>query len=384
MESANILIVEDNTLVAEDCRMSLEGMGYAVTAIVATGEEAVEQAASDPAPDAVLMDIRLRGEMDGIEAAEIIYARRQIPVVFLSAYSDDHLLQRARQAGSFGYLVKPYEERELYAMLEMAIYKAKAERERREKEARLRQAKKLEAIRAMAGGIAHHLNNRLTVVIGNLELAEEYAGANLEALDCIGEAAGAAKEAAELGRFLLTYLGQRGHAAIPVDLSAAIRERVGAHRAEGTENVRWETGLPARGPVVCADPSGLAEVLNALLTNAREAMGGKPKGRVRVSAGISGGPDRETAHIFPAEWEPGAEPLAFLSVADNGGGMDEAAIHRMFDPFFTDKFLGRGLGLAAVLGIVQTVGGCVAVQNRPGEGMTITVYLPMAAKSASG
>jgi signal transduction histidine kinase len=384
LESPRILIVEDNTMVAEDCRLCLASLGYAVSDVVATGEAAVEAAASGAPPDAVLMDIRLRGEMDGIEAAERIYARHQIPVVFLSAYSDDQLLKRARQAGSFGYLVKPFEERELYATLEMAIYKAKAERERREKEARLRQAKKLEAIRAMAGGIAHHLNNRLTVVIGNLELAEESSGADPVALTCIGEALGSAKEAAELGRFLLTYLGQRRRTAIPVDLSALIRERVAAHRSREGGNLRWETETPAGGPVIPADPARLAEVLDALLDNAREAVGGGGEGRVRVSAGISNGPNRATNHLFPADWAPAGEPWAFFSVEDNGTGMEEASIHRMFDPFYTDKFLGRGLGLAIVLGIVQTTGGCVAVRSRPGEGSAVTVYLPLGGESQTG
>ncbi|MFP4420919.1 MAG: sensor histidine kinase [Desulfococcaceae bacterium] len=121
----------------------------------------------------------------------------------------------------------------------------------------------------------------------------------------------------------------------------------------------------------------MKNALKALLTNAREAIPAEREGRVRVSAGISEGMERETGHRFPAEWNAPGEPLAHFSVADNGVGMAENIIHRIFDPFFTDKFLGRGLGLPIVLGIVQTSGGCIAVQSRPGEGSTITVFLPL-------
>lgn len=383
MDPAKILIVEDNTMVAEDCRLSLEALGYAVTSIVATGEEAVEEAESDPPPDAVLMDIRLRGEMDGIEAAERINAHRQIPVVFLSAYSDNQLLQRARKAGSFGFLVKPFEERELFAMLEMAIYKARAERERREMEVRLRQAKKLEAVRTMAGGIAHLLNNRLTVVIGNLEISLEDIAIGEETLNCLHEAEKSALEAAQMGRLLLTYLGKRRRIQIAVDLSSMIRKRIEAHRYAASPNVDWAFDLPTEGPRVQADPTQLAEVLNALLTNARESIAAEPGGKVRISAGILEGMERETGHQFPADWDAAGEPLAYFSVGDNGVGMDENTIHRIFDPFFTDKFLGRGMGLSIVFGIVQTSGGCIAVRSRPGKGTTMTVYLPLKTESDS-
>jgi two-component system, response regulator PdtaR len=136
MDPLRIMVVEDNATVAEDCRESLEELGYSVTSISATGEASIANAERER-PDAILMDIKLRGEMDGIEAAAQIHDRFEIPVVFLSAFSDRDLLRRARQTGSFGYLAKPFRQHELVATLEMAIYKAKAEKERRRLEARL-------------------------------------------------------------------------------------------------------------------------------------------------------------------------------------------------------------------------------------------------------
>ncbi len=127
MKSAKVMLVEDNTTVAEDSRLCLEKLDYTITSIETCGERAIEKAEENH-PDVVLMDIRLRGEMDGIEAADQIFSLFKIPVVFLSAYSDHELLDRAKKAGSFGYLVKPFEVRELYAAIEMALYKSGAEK----------------------------------------------------------------------------------------------------------------------------------------------------------------------------------------------------------------------------------------------------------------
>lgn len=140
MGSAKIMIVEDNTMVAEDCRDCLENLGYTVSSIVASGEEFIEKAASDR-PDAVLMDIQLAHKMDGIDAAEQIYRRLQIPVVFFSPYSDCKVIERAKRVSSFGYIVKPFEERELNATLEMAFHKADAEKELRQLKRELQQVR---------------------------------------------------------------------------------------------------------------------------------------------------------------------------------------------------------------------------------------------------
>ena len=123
------MIVEDESYVARDIKDSLENMGFSVSSITASGEESIERAERER-PDAVLMDIHLRDEMDGIEAAEQIFSRFGIPVVFLTAYTDDQLVERAKKVGSFGYLVKPFEDHELHATIEISLYKARMEAER--------------------------------------------------------------------------------------------------------------------------------------------------------------------------------------------------------------------------------------------------------------
>jgi signal transduction histidine kinase len=126
--ATKVLVVEDENIVAMDLRANLERLGYQVTDTVGTGRDAI-RCAEEQRPDVVLMDIQLRGGMDGTEAAEQIRRQLNIPVVYLTAYSDDATLQRARVTGPFGYLLKPFEERELHIVVEMAVFRHRAQRE---------------------------------------------------------------------------------------------------------------------------------------------------------------------------------------------------------------------------------------------------------------
>jgi diguanylate cyclase (GGDEF)-like protein/PAS domain S-box-containing protein len=137
MEKTRILIVEDEQVVALGLQASLEGLGYAVAARVATGEAAIEKAGA-LRPDLVLMDINLAGGLDGIEAAEQIRAQFDLPIIYLTALSDTATLQRARVSEPFGYILKPFEERELQSNIEMALYKHRLERQLRDSERKFR------------------------------------------------------------------------------------------------------------------------------------------------------------------------------------------------------------------------------------------------------
>jgi PAS domain S-box-containing protein len=139
MDEARVLIVEDERIVALDMQSQLQNMGYAVQEIVSYGEDAVHRVAAGR-PDLVLMDIHLKGEMDGIEAAHRIRTQFDIPVIYLTAFADQDTLDRAKLTAPFGYVLKPFEERELRATIEMALYRHRAERELQAYAARLEKA----------------------------------------------------------------------------------------------------------------------------------------------------------------------------------------------------------------------------------------------------
>lgn len=133
MAKTQILVVEDEHIVAKDIQYRLQGLGYHIPAVASSGEEAVQKA-EETRPDLVLMDIRLKGMMNGVEAAEELRRRFNIPVVYLTAYADDHTLDRAKVTEPFGYILKPFEERELYTCIEVALYKHQMEQKLRESE----------------------------------------------------------------------------------------------------------------------------------------------------------------------------------------------------------------------------------------------------------
>lgn len=150
MAKTRILIVEDEAITAKDIQMTLQDLGYEVAGTAASGEEAIQKAAEHK-PALVLMDIRLQGEMDGIEAASRIRSSLDVPVVYLTAHSDKATLERAKITEPFGYILKPFEERELHSNIEMALYKHKTERKLKENYSQLQDtfASIIEAIEKM-------------------------------------------------------------------------------------------------------------------------------------------------------------------------------------------------------------------------------------------
>jgi CheY-like chemotaxis protein len=128
MSEVKILIVEDERILALGLKKKLEKLGFKVTATVSTGEDAIKSVKTDK-PDLILMDIVLKGEMDGIDAAKLIISLHDIPVIYLTAYADDETINRAAQTYPYGYLMKPYKERELKANIDMALQKFQHEKE---------------------------------------------------------------------------------------------------------------------------------------------------------------------------------------------------------------------------------------------------------------
>jgi CheY-like chemotaxis protein len=127
MEDVKILVVEDENIIGLNIKKKLKSFGYTVPAIVSTGEEAIKMA-EITFPDLILMDVRLKGNMDGVEAAGEIRKNFDIPVVYLTAYSDDEVLEKAKKTEPYGYIVKPFKANDLKSNIEMALYRHKMEK----------------------------------------------------------------------------------------------------------------------------------------------------------------------------------------------------------------------------------------------------------------
>src|SRR2546422_3468066 len=227
MESTQILVVEDESIVAKDLARRLQDRGYAVPVVVSSGADAIQKAA-ETRPGLILMDIHLRGEIDGVEAAAQIRTRFDIPVVYLTAYADEATLERAKRTEPFGYILKPYKERELQATIEMALYKHQMEGRLKESEERYRDL--FENVND--GLVSISLDGTITTVNLGLEAMLRWPREELigQLYDKISTPASAAqgedrlRRALAVERFPLTYeagLVRQDGSVVPVEVRAS-------------------------------------------------------------------------------------------------------------------------------------------------------------------
>lgn len=374
MKAPGIMIVEDESLVGLDLQNNLTDMGYRVTSVHAEAQLAIDSIV-DETPDLVLMDIKLRGEMDGIDAAREIQVRFGIPVLFLTAFADSKILARAREVGAYGYMIKPFANKELRAMVEVALCKHRTEVETQQLNNRIRQAQKYESLRLMAGGIAHRFNNSMHSVLGYLAFALEDLPPGSPVLTSLESARKGAADAADLGAQLLACSGRGFYDTKEMNLTALLKQTLFPLEALMPPSVVLNLELMEDLPHVQVDPEQLEMVLVALVTNSVESLIDKP-GTISIHTSIKNCSQNDLAAIRTNQFLD-AGMYVRLAVVDTGCGMEKEIAQKVFDPFFTTKFTGRGLGLAATLGIVQAHGGTVRVVSEPGQGTTVELFLPV-------
>ncbi|HSA22584.1 MAG TPA: ATP-binding protein [Myxococcota bacterium] len=291
-------------------------------------------------------------------------------------------------SGWSGHL-DPYEDQAemLLPVLLLASFYAWFQRqqaqERQELQARALQAQKLESLGLLAGGIAHDFNNLLLAMLGNADLALQEAAPGSEQRRCLEDVLRAGRRAAELTGQMLAYAGRGRLAMARLHLQAVVEEMLGLLRSSISKKAELHLEFSPGLPPVDADATQLRQVVMNLLTNASEALEGKPgglwlrTGRVSLEAGHgrrAGAPAQMPEPLPPGDY-------VFLEVEDTGVGMDTAHQARIFEPFFTTKFTGRGLGLAATLGIARGHGGAIEVDSAPGRGTRMRVLLPPASQA---
>ena len=503
-----VLIAEDESLVALDLAHSLRDAGFDVIDTVASGDEAL-RVGRTLRPDLVLMDIRLEGERDGIDTATELVAELGVPVVYLTAHSDERTLERAVRTEPYGYLLKPVNPRELRTAVELALYKHEVAGRLRRSEAQLAEAQRiahvgsfewfphadhcswsaelyrilgrapgerasvklllesvhpeerpafdaalhdavrersgfqvehrivrpsgevrtlrsegqvlsergslrlvataqdvseqralerqmliasrLSSVGTLASGVAHEINNPMTYVIGNVELAMQRACAVMERVsadcpacagcepeavhscgvvrealldvdDLLRHAAHGAERVCQIVRDLKVFSrADDGHKKQPVDLVGVLESSINICWNEIRDRARLEKNY-AQLPLVDGNEARLGQVFVNLLMNAAHAVGDGQRER----------------HVIRVHAHLDAENRVVIEVSDTGCGMSEAMQSRIFEPFFTTKpaGVGTGLGLSICHGIVGSLGGQLEVESALGRGTTFRVLLP--------
>lgn len=486
-----ILIVEDQNIVAMDIQNRLKNLNYEVTGIASSGAGAIKKA-EETQPDLVLMDIMLKGDMDGINAAEQIKKRYRIPVVYLTAYADNNTLQRAKITEPFGYILKPFEERELHTTIEMAIYRHKMEKQLKQREEwfettlkciaeavittdkssrvsylnptaekltgwklyeavdkplnevfriiyesnreeadvpslksfennksidvprriiliskegnerlisetvspikdeneemvglvltfrditeisriedELQKIQKLESIGILAGGIAHDFNNILTAIVGNISLAKLKLSEEHSVYELLGEAENAAFNARDLTQQLLTF----SKGGIPVKKAINLKkliEKTTRFSLRGS-NVNYKFEIPEDLWSVEADESQINQVINNIVINAEQSMA--DGGCLTVKA--------ENLKADDIDFSLPLKNIDYIKVSfqDEGSGILEKNINKIFDPYFTTKQKGSGLGLTISFSIISKHDGLITVNSKLSKGSVFCIYLPAA------
>ncbi len=314
-------------------------------------------------PDRLPMHVALRENRAVLGVEETIERTDGVRIVALASAVP---LQDA--AGACRGCVATFQD--ITALLEM-------EQRRRDLDRKLQDTQKLESLGVLAGGIAHDFNNLLTGILGNASLARLDLPAASPLVPTLERIEEAAHRAADLCRQMLAYSGRGRFVVQQVDLNQLVEETTHLLKISISKSCVLRFNLAPALPAIRADVTQMRQIIMNLVINASEAIGER-SGVIALATGVVRiDPDYLATLVHADGIVPGDH--VFLEVSDNGSGMDAATLGKIFDPFFTTKFTGRGLGLAAVIGIIRGHQGGLKVYSEPGRGSTFKILLPCAA-----
>ncbi|MEG4576537.1 ATP-binding protein [Microcoleus sp. N3A4] len=366
-KSISILIVEDELLIAKNLSPKLEKLGYQIADIVSSGADAIQRA-GELKPDLILMDIVIKGDIDGIETAAIINQELDIPIIYTTAYADDETLQRAENTGSYGYLLKPFKERELHATIKIALSKHQ-------------EAVSMKTLIALAAAKSenrsrfismayHDLNTPLTTIQLSAEMLEDSElqrtpGISNKNLDRIKKAVSNMSELLE--EILMLSKAESGKLSLNlnqvnmIDLCKSILEEI-----QPIATQKHLVTFHTQAKKIQADVD--AKLVQHLLTNL-------------LSNSIKYSPNGGTVSL---ELRCEGKQVIFC-VQDEGIGMTPEYQERLFQQFErganVGKIKGSGLGLCIVKHIVDLHGGTISVESELDKGTTFIVALPFLVSS---
>ena len=376
---SKILVVDDEPRFCNSMKTLLNSQDYQVKTCC-SGSDAL-QFLTEETFDLVLLDIFMK-DMDGFQVIENKIDRKiDTPVIIMTGRSSADTAVKALRMGAIDYLKKPFDTREMFSSVENILNQRAIEKKRKAAESESAQRRKLESLGRMAGSIAHHFNNQLSAVMGNLEIALDDLPDDAACRKNLFQAMMAAHKATSVSRQMLLYLGHTPGRYRQTDFSGSCRKTLALFQTAIPNGMKLSVDFPDSGPIIHADPIQIQQVLTHLITNAWESIS-DTQGDIALSV-TEVSHEEIPSRCIPMDWQPRPVAYACLEVSDTGCGIPAKDIDKLFDPFFTTNFMGRGLGLSVVMGIVKAHSGCITVDSEPGSGSVFRIYLPVSTKTNS-
>ena len=378
-EMGTILVVEDDTGLLLLIGKNLGRLGYA-TALFSNEEKAMERILFNP-PQLLMLDYQL-ATMTGREFLETLSTKCTLPpFIIMTGHGNETIAVKMMKLGAIDYLIKDHVFLDLLpSVVEQAMDNIKtqqklvvAEREKAALQEQLKQSQKMEAIGTLAGGIAHDYNNLLSVILGNIELAEEDAATGSSEAKSLSEAKKATMRAAALTNKFITF----SSGGSPVKQAIRPQEffKDTASIALSGSNIQCDFSIDQDLRMFKIDIGQMSQAIGNIITNSREAM---PQGgciRLMVHNLSAEQMAQETGLTLPGEL------FVKISIADQGKGIPKEILANIFDPYFSTKERGEqkgmGLGLTIADSIIKKHGGHIQVESEEGKGTTVSIYLPV-------
>lgn len=358
-----ILVVEDEAIIGMDIRNTLQRLGYQVPPVIASGEKAIRKA-TELEPDLILMDIMLKkGGIDGVEAAQIIHQELNLPIVYLTAHTDLNTLERAKATKPFGYIVKPFEEKDLYTTIEIALARSKAEAEIQKT---LKKEQELNELKSrFVSMVSHEFKTPLSTILFSIALLEEYGHtlSELKKNNHFQRIRQAIKKMNYLLENVLSLVrsdtGEQAFNPQQINLNKFCQELVEEMQIKSPDHllIFEHHSLIEKAEI---DEQLLWHILNNLISNAIKYSPAKSPIKIKLTSQLD---------------------QAIIIISDQGIGIPQVDQNRLFEMFHRGKNVGHisgsGLGLAIVKRSIELHHGEILLESIEGQGTTVTVKLPI-------
>ena len=333
------------------------------------------KAIEEEIPDVLLLDLGLPDEPGVEKVKKLRDLFGKLPIIILTSSAEEEMATSALQHGAQDYLVKgKIDGRGLWRAIEFSVQRQSMREELQKSERRIQETQRLESLGILAGGIAHDFNNILTAILGNANLARQELPSNSEIQGYLSSIENSALRAADVCRQMLDYSGKGRFEVQSLNLTQVVEETCRLLSISIHKKVELHFRLLSQLPLISGDALQIRQAILNLTSNASESIAGE--GFIKISTGLIDQQEIDFKSVYtPFPLHEGR--YVYLEVADNGSGIDPKNYSRIFEPFYSSKFAGRGLGLPVVLGISRGHRGGVTVKSSLGNGTSFRLYFPL-------